>query len=577
MSTGGKSKEPMVKSEVTFLFDLIRDVAKNRIRVPRFPRPFVWTRRQMLDLLDSVRRQYPVGTLVFWETDEERPYMDRIGPVQVGPTETRRKNVLFVLDGHQRIATLAGTLLPRTDSPLDEEDSERWRVWYNAKIDDGRDPSLVPFEHIRTGEKPAPWHYPMSRLMDTIEIIKESERIRADGGQKAEVWIKRTQALARAFQQFQLPVVKILNADLSHAVNISTRLNSSGHQLSRDQLLSALTYREGANSFDLAGEIGETIALLKSRGFTHVTRDFVLRTVLAILEENIYETDFPVVGRSPQDGLASELPQAVETSRAALEQAVSLLQAFGIHNGLMLPYSMQVVVLAAFCSKCPAPTDDQKAFLRRWLWASSYQTWFATANPSQVFHLVEEFRDVVSSNPAPAALTTMDLDAPAYPFPRSFDMRGARTRTLLCRLVDLKPRRSDGHFVDEPWRLVKEHGPGALGRICATVDDKALRTSPANRLLSPDPTDRRQAKSWLVNLQPDADSDVLESHAIDPSTLELLKDGKHDEFLSARLQRLMELERRFMTDNGIILPKDEQPASSPVDTDDMDIEDPELF
>src|SRR5580704_10470602 len=39
--------------------DLSADVLDGTIRLPKFQRDFVWTRQQMLDLLDSIARGYP--------------------------------------------------------------------------------------------------------------------------------------------------------------------------------------------------------------------------------------------------------------------------------------------------------------------------------------------------------------------------------------------------------------------------------------------------------------------------------------------------------------------------------------
>jgi uncharacterized protein with ParB-like and HNH nuclease domain len=54
---------PEVKPEVVFIYQLIRDVVAGKVRIPRFQRPFIWRREQMLDLLDSIRLQYPIGSL----------------------------------------------------------------------------------------------------------------------------------------------------------------------------------------------------------------------------------------------------------------------------------------------------------------------------------------------------------------------------------------------------------------------------------------------------------------------------------------------------------------------------------
>jgi uncharacterized protein with ParB-like and HNH nuclease domain len=60
----------------------------------------------MLDLLDSINRQYPIGSLLAWETDAEIQSLPTIGPITVSFTDTA--NAVYLLDGHQRLSTIAG-------------------------------------------------------------------------------------------------------------------------------------------------------------------------------------------------------------------------------------------------------------------------------------------------------------------------------------------------------------------------------------------------------------------------------------------------------------------------------------
>ncbi|MCK5798492.1 MAG: DUF262 domain-containing protein [Deltaproteobacteria bacterium] len=557
-----------VKPEVVFIFELIRDVLAGSIRVPAFQRPFVWSRQQMRDLLDSVWKNYPLGSLLLWEPNEGHPSLERVGPFNVGASSSKTQRVKLLLDGHQRISTLVGVLWNGKDKGPNDEDPNRWRVYYNAKEDTGG----APFEHLKPGAKPEPWHYPMNRLMDTLDILAETRKMvdrATEAGLDATPWVARVETLARTFQSFKMPVIQISEAGLSEAVEIFARLNTKGQRMSQDQMFSALTYHEGkGGGFHLAQKIDDIMVMLRSHGFGALKREIVLRSILAILKEDIYSTDLTVVGKDMKARLRTELPDAVDASADALKRAVIFLKSQGIHNDRLLPYNLQVVVLAAFFHACERPTKDQERFLRRWLWASAYQTWFAMANPSHVAHLVDEFRDTIAEQKSPTHLNTLRLDDPAQPFPAAFDMRAARTRTLLSRLIALEPRSPKGDKLAEPWRQIKDMGPDALGRVCATVKDGDLRRSPANRLLTPDPHKRRQAKNWLIKLDPIKDGAILESHAITPESLALLQRGDHDAFLEARLNTLMAMERAFMKANNVTPPTDDQPAYSPVDTDD---------
>jgi uncharacterized protein with ParB-like and HNH nuclease domain len=95
---------PEITPQVLHLRDLLKWVRQGRVRVPNFQRDFTWDRQRMLTLFDSIRKQYPIGTLLFWESAKPFPMSDRLGPLRL-PDPLGGK--LLVLDGQQRLTTLA--------------------------------------------------------------------------------------------------------------------------------------------------------------------------------------------------------------------------------------------------------------------------------------------------------------------------------------------------------------------------------------------------------------------------------------------------------------------------------------
>ncbi len=164
---------PEIKPEIVFIFELVNDVVAGKVRIPNFQRKFVWRRNQMTDLLDSIRQQYPIGSLLVWETDAQLSSKEWVGPVHIPPAQ---KGIAgHVLDGQQRLSTLVGTLRhPEPEDPLheDENDPNRWCIWYNAIDND--------FEHAPKGKKLEAWHLPMWSLMDTIGFLNECQRMMQD-------------------------------------------------------------------------------------------------------------------------------------------------------------------------------------------------------------------------------------------------------------------------------------------------------------------------------------------------------------------------------------------------------------
>lgn len=560
---------PQIKPEIVFIFELLSEVRTGKLRIPKFQRSYVWRRQQMTELLDSIYHQFPIGSLLVWETTEQVSSRQWIGPLKV-PDKADGISA-HVLDGQQRLSTLSGVLVQLDNlngQSEDDEDPDRWQIWFNIEKN--------TFEHPKpSNAKPEAHHFPMSKLLDTVAFLEESQRILYDAGDKGKSYVQKIQALLTRFQSYKVPVIRIKNTGLNQAVEIFARLNSKGQPMSADEMVSALSYRED-NRFSLSEHIDEIIGELDKHGFGKIERVIVLRSLLATLGEDIYRTDWTRFTDTKRSELSDKFPSVVEQTQAALVGAVKFLKELGVHNHRLLPYAMQLVVLSAFYVACPEPTPKQKAFLRRWFWVSSFTGWFASGNPSKVAELIREFHRDIAGNSEPSLLENMRLDEPAQAFPKRFDMRSARSRTLLLVLLAQGPRDKGGKKISDPWRLIGEHGPNAIGYIASRAKDKRLRSSPANRILKFDIQDGSQAKNWLVLLGEESDehvSEILKSHVIPEGSLSLLKENNADVFLQQRLDYWIELERGFMKLNSVRPPLDRETGSAAIDTGESDLQD----
>ncbi|HEY6220504.1 MAG TPA: DUF262 domain-containing protein, partial [Gemmatimonadaceae bacterium] len=97
------------------LFRILEDIDGHRLLLPHIQRPFVWGRDQMAKLFDSLMREYPIQTLLFWRTKEEiraRQFMSVIDPeADLSDFYDMNRSAagvekVFVLDGQQRLQTL---------------------------------------------------------------------------------------------------------------------------------------------------------------------------------------------------------------------------------------------------------------------------------------------------------------------------------------------------------------------------------------------------------------------------------------------------------------------------------------
>ena len=145
------------------LFRLIEDINSN-LFLPHIQRPFVWEDEQMLRLFDSLMRNYPIQTFLFWRTKDEikaRKFMEQVDwdpdlsdfyepNMSKGGVEK-----VFVLDGQQRLQTLysifRGAIL--------SENNARQEAYFNITSGDKIADTGLLYELKFTNEDiPLPWY-----------------------------------------------------------------------------------------------------------------------------------------------------------------------------------------------------------------------------------------------------------------------------------------------------------------------------------------------------------------------------------------------------------------------------------
>lgn len=95
----------MARQEMT-VAELVADIERGRIKKPEMQREYVWQAPRVRDLLDSLYRGYPSGTILLWDSREEVATSDFA-------VKTNRDSVgstLLLLDGQQRLTSLSSVI-----------------------------------------------------------------------------------------------------------------------------------------------------------------------------------------------------------------------------------------------------------------------------------------------------------------------------------------------------------------------------------------------------------------------------------------------------------------------------------
>lgn len=246
-------------------------IDENQLFVPAFQREYVWKRNDAKQLIDSLIKEYPTGTMLTWETNAP--------PELKGPHKYDEKQgaVRILLDGQQRITTLymliRGNLPPYYTSPEILNDTrglyvnlETLELEYYKKLKMQNDPrwqNLTDIFNRKIRAKDI-----IRSLEDRGETVTRERDDQIDDNVRA---IERI--LDRDFPEQTIPV----KATIREAIDIFYKVNSSGVSLTDAELALAQISGYWPQARDI---FKAKLAELAQRGFVFKL-DFVVYALLA--------------------------------------------------------------------------------------------------------------------------------------------------------------------------------------------------------------------------------------------------------------------------------------------------------
>ncbi|OIK05083.1 DUF262 domain-containing protein [Streptomyces monashensis] len=535
-------KDISVVPEVHFLEQVLERIAQGELRVPKFQRPFLWRPEQMLQLFDSMERGYPMGSLLIWETAMPLESLDTIGGRRI-PLAPEGAKVAYVLDGHQRLSTLFGVLHRSADAPRSAR-QEDWMWWvYRPLVRSQHDG--VRYRHWKSGE-PVPSHFlPMRSVLGTLDFLEYARTLSdvSDSREEADRLTKESERIAKRVKNYKVSVVRMEGGTLQQAIEVFSRINSSGQKMRPDQMVSALTYGT-IGSETLSDKMEEIKGRIAASGFGEIPIMTIFQTVLALSgEEDVYgDTSWETMARKVQ----GQLMTAVEDTDLILQQVVEFLRdEVRVPLARLVPYNIQIMLLAVFFHFSDKVEAEQRVKLRLWFWTTSLAGTFAGSTTTQVRKFITEMKAFARGKGGLSYSAER-----ARSFPERFDLRSARVRAYLLWDLQTFPDRKnlDDGTVNVLEQLATAHSE--TYRHVITQSGVPGASSPANRIVmtTPPGVSIRQA---LIRLAEDGRTDILDSHGVSLASIEHLKADAFTEFILARQHELAARERQFIESLGI--------------------------
>jgi len=387
--------------------DLVEMIRSGQLRLPEMQRRYVWRATRVRDLLDSLYRGYPSGSILVWETDQEMPTVDMAVDQKASPFAPK-----LLLDGQQRATSLSAILrgepvsvrgvkkpidiLFNLDHPdglsqitevdddngIDEDDDEDDDDGLDSERDDGEaDSSLQQRLRQRT------FVVASKALLADPRWIKVSDVFRSDvpdskllrGVVKSfddpnfDRYMRRLQAL-RKIRDYTY-VMHVLDKSLSYeeVAEIFVRVNSLGVKLrSSDLALAQITsrWRDSLRLFEVFQRSCD------ERGFS-LDLGLIVRAVVMFAT---HQSRFKTAGSIP----LGKLQGAWETSSRALIWAIDFLRHnCDIEDEVLLSSPFILLAIAYFGEAQQYKVSPAvEADLRRWLYLAGARGHYSGSSES---------------------------------------------------------------------------------------------------------------------------------------------------------------------------------------------------
>jgi hypothetical protein len=392
------------------LFSLIEDI-NSSLFLPHIQRPFVWEEEQMVRLFDSLMRNYPIQTLLFWRTKDEikaRKFMPQVDwdadlSAHYEPNVSMAEHEkVFVLDGQQRLQTLYAIFAGSITLEGGGRAEAYFDVTGGAQVND----SGLMFE---LKFSPVPMSLPWYRVADLLG--KDTQRVAEEISEDANDVLDKTDCVLppdkRPSEDVQKERRKRVRRNLGQVVSllreekhfwvqqldgvanrypyrtvldIFVRVNSGGTRLDASDLMFA-AMKEGWDEIEEA--IEETTELLNSTNL-EFDKTFPLKCLLVVHGRG--------AEASPEKFSGAEGTQLLRDMKAGWDRAEQAFQELrDFLKGDLKVYADKVVrsynsfiPLFDYLYFNPKPDELSKALMRGYYYKAQLFGWYSQSTDTVI-------------------------------------------------------------------------------------------------------------------------------------------------------------------------------------------------
>ncbi len=544
---------------------ILEKIDDNQLFVPAFQREYVWKRDDAKQLIDSLIKEYPTGTMLTWETASP-PELK--GPHKYDP---KQGAVRLLLDGQQPVTTLylliTGSLPPYYTQAEIANDTrglyvnvETLELLYYNKTRMENSPSWQNITDIFQGrvsafDLQAPFAK-VGRHLEMAELKRLNDNINTI-----------TRIKDREFPEQSVPV----KASIREATDIFYKVNASGVTLTDAELALAQICGYWPQARD---RFKAKLAQLEKAGFT-LKLDFIIYVLLGCLHHvgsdmrKLHDVDNCAKLRAAWDRLEDHV----------LDYVVNLMRqrAYVDHTDeINSPYALVPIIVYCFDKNRDPLTDTEIQKLVKWFYYSQIRTRYVSQLPQKLDRDLRTIATVVQPFDALLQAIAEDSRLPiqatefvgrAIQNPLFSMMRWYfKSRGAVCLTTGMSLRQNMGsryqlerdHIF--PYSLLKDAGYGEdrlKYQLAQELTNRVILTQVANRTKSD-----TEPSAYLAAAKQRSPK-ALELQCV-PEDPELWKVENYERFLQARRELLTSRLNEFL--EGLTSTEE---AAAPVSVEDL--------
>ncbi len=441
------------------LFSLIEEI-NHSLFLPHIQRPFVWEEDQMLRLFDSLMRNYPIQTLLFWRTKDEIKARKFMPEVEWDPdlSDYYEPNVsksgqekVFVLDGQQRLQTLFAIF---RGSILDGQ-GQRAEAYFDATGGDQiTDAGLLYGLRFSATPLPSPW-YRVADLLgrDTTRVAEEIaddwndmlDRKDAEGTAGSRPTDEEQRARQKRVRRNFSQLLSLLREEKHFWVqqldgvanqypyrtvlDIFVRVNSGGTKLDASDLMFA-AMKEGWDEIEEA--IEETTELLNGTNL-QFDKTFPLKCLLVVNGRGAEASTEKFSGPDGQQ-LLDDMKEGWDRAERAFQELRDFLKHdLKIYADKVVRTYNSFIPLFDYLYFNPKPNERSRALMRGYYYKAQLFGWYSVATDN----VINRLHGVVGRE-CPAGFPIEEIKA-AFPSHNTelaaWHLEQTRLRFILLNLV----------------------------------------------------------------------------------------------------------------------------------------------